>query len=81
MVTATVTSKGQIVIPVELRRRHKIRAGTRLIVEERGEEIVLRPPSPEYFGQFAGIFKDKGSLAKTLLEERARDREREDRQW
>ena len=78
MVTALVTSKGQLVIPAELRRRHNIKKGTRVVFEERGEEIVLRPASPEYFDQFAGILKGKGSLTKTLLDERARDRERED---
>ena len=81
MVTALVTSKGQLVIPADVRRRHNIKKGIRLVLEERGEEIVLRPASPEYFDQFAGIFKGKGSLTKTLLEERARDREREDAKW
>ena len=81
MVTAKVTSKGQLVIPAAIRRRHGIGKDTRLIVEERGEEIVLKPMSRRYFDQFAGIFKGKGSLFKELLAERARDRAREDKKW
>lgn len=81
MITALVTSRGQLVIPAKLRRRHNIRKGTRLVFEERGDEIVMRPLSPEYFSQFAGILKGKGSLTQELLAERARDREREDSKW
>ncbi len=81
MLTASVTSKGQLVIPAELRRRHSIGRGTRLVLEERGDEIVMRPLTPDYFSQFAGIFKGKGSQAQELLAERARDRQREDAKW
>jgi len=81
MLTAQVTSKGQLVIPAEVRRRHNIMKGTRLVLEERGDEIVLRPLSPEYFDQFMGILKGKGSLCQELLAERAHDREREDSKW
>lgn len=38
----TVSSKGQVVIPKEVRDRHGLEPGTRLLVEERGDVIVLR---------------------------------------
>jgi AbrB family looped-hinge helix DNA binding protein len=42
--TATVTSKGQITIPVEVRRKLKIRAGSRLdFIEEKPGEFAIRP--------------------------------------
>ena len=74
----TVSGKGQIVIPSKVRRRFKIKKGTRLNLEERGDEIVIRVLSGEYFSRLAGILPGKGRLSKALLEERDRDREKED---
>ncbi|OGS51236.1 MAG: hypothetical protein A3K65_01350 [Euryarchaeota archaeon RBG_16_68_12] len=37
-----VTRRGQTTIPLEIRRRHRIEEGTRLVVEDRGSEIVFR---------------------------------------
>ena len=39
----TATSKGQIVIPASIRRRLGIKAGTRIKIEEHGDEIILKP--------------------------------------
>jgi len=74
----TVSGKGQIVIPSKVRRRYKIKKGTRLNLEERGDELVIRVLSGEYFNRLAGILPGKGRLSKALLEERDRDREKED---
>ncbi len=38
-----VTRRGQTTIPIELRRRYRIKEGTRLVVEARDDEIVMRP--------------------------------------
>ena len=38
-----VTRRGQTTIPIEFRKRHKIEEGSRLVVEDRGDAIVLRP--------------------------------------
>ena len=78
MTTTIVTTKGQIVIPSEIRRKLNIKKGTKLYVEERGDEIVLKPITPEYFKKIAGILQTKGKLSKALLDERAKDKERED---
>ncbi len=40
--TSKVTSKGQIVIPKDIRRRYGWRPGTRLEIREQGDQIVLR---------------------------------------
>ena len=77
MTTTVVTTKGQIVIPAKIRRRLNIKKGTRLCVEERGDELVLKPITPEYFKKIAGILRTKGRLCKALLAERAVDRQRE----
>jgi len=69
-----VSAKGQVVIPAKIRRRHKIRKGTRLYLEERGDELVLTVLSPDYIKGLAGILPTKGKLSKALLQERARDK-------
>ena len=81
MITAIVTTKGQIVIPSKIRRHLNIKKGTRLSVIEKSDEIVLKPLTREYFEQMAGILGTKGKLGKALLEERAREKEIEDRKW
>jgi len=78
MATTIVTTKGQVVIPSKIRRKLNIKKGTKLYIEERGDELVLRPVTPEYFKKIAGILSTKGKLSKALLEERSRDREKED---
>jgi AbrB family looped-hinge helix DNA binding protein len=75
---ATVTSKGQVVIPAKLRRNLGIKKGTRLYLEERNGEIVLRPLGREYFQEMSGILKG-GGLLKTLEESRREDRKTEER--
>ena len=78
MEMATVTSKGQLVIPIRIRRRYGIKAGTRVRFLERGQEIVIQPLTPAYIRSLRGILRDHPSLSQELLQERARDRDRED---
>jgi AbrB family looped-hinge helix DNA binding protein len=75
--TTVVTTKGQIVIPSRIRRKYDIKKGTKLYVEERGEYIVLKPITEEYFEKLAGILPTKGKLSKALLQERQDEKERE----
>jgi len=67
-----VTVKGQVVIPAKLRHRLGIKKGTRLYVEERKGEIILRPLNKEYFQKMSGILKGSG-LVKALEKSRAED--------
>ena len=77
MTTAIVTSKGQIVIPSKIRRRLNIKRGTRLYIEEKGDELFLKAVTPAYFERIAGVLTTKGKLSKALIEERGKDKERE----
>ncbi len=54
MTTAIVTSKGQIVIPSNIRRRLNIKKGTKLHIEEKGDELILKAVTPAYFERIAG---------------------------
>jgi AbrB family looped-hinge helix DNA binding protein len=77
MTTTVVTTKGQVVIPSKIRRKFNIKKGTRLHIEENGEEIILKPVNAAYFNKIAGILPTKGKLSRSLLEDRAKDKERE----
>ncbi|MEW6357980.1 MAG: AbrB/MazE/SpoVT family DNA-binding domain-containing protein [Planctomycetota bacterium] len=76
MASTTVTAKGQVVIPSRIRRRLNIKKGTKLYIEERGNELLLKPITPEYFEKIAGVLPTQGKLSKALLHERARDKKR-----
>ena len=41
--TLVVSSRGQITLPATLRKRLGIRSGDVVILEERGNEVVLKP--------------------------------------
>jgi len=77
MTTTVVTSKGQIVIPSKIRRRLNIKRGTKLYIEEKGDELILKAVTPAYFAKIAGILATKGKLSKAFIEERNKDKERE----
>ena len=76
---SVVTLKGQVVIPKKIRSMFHIKKGTQIRFEAKNGEIVLKPLTPEYFEKMAGILGAGGKATKTLLEERAKDREREAR--
>jgi AbrB family looped-hinge helix DNA binding protein len=44
--TTTVSTKGQVVLPAELRRRQGWKPGTRLTAEETPEGVLLRRSEP-----------------------------------
>jgi len=48
-VSSTVTSKGQLVVPAEIRRKHGIAAGTKIkFLEDQFGRIVLQPLTADY---------------------------------
>ena len=46
MPSTVLSSKGQVIIPKEVRSAHQWSAGTEFIVEDLGDAILLRPCSP-----------------------------------
>jgi AbrB family looped-hinge helix DNA binding protein len=41
-----LSTKGQLIIPKAIRDRHGWHPGTELLLEERGDSVVLRPVKP-----------------------------------
>jgi AbrB family looped-hinge helix DNA binding protein len=73
----SMTIKGQVVIPAKIRQRLGLKKGTKIFVEERNGEIVLRPINREYFQKMSGILKG-GGLTKALEKSRREDLKREE---
>ena len=71
------TAKGQIVIPLSVRRKLGIKEGTRIHigVDEDAQRIILTPITLEYIHSLRGKYKGKG-LLKALLAGKQRERER-----
>ena len=73
----SMTIKGQVVIPAKIRQRLGLKKGTKIFVEERNGEIVLRPLNRGYFQKMSGILKG-GGLTKALEQSRREDLKREE---
>jgi len=69
------TVKGQIVIPVELRRKYGITERTKIVIVDNGNEIILRPITDQYLRGLQGSLKGSGAL-EVLLNERKKDKAR-----
>ncbi|HUF80355.1 MAG TPA: AbrB/MazE/SpoVT family DNA-binding domain-containing protein [Burkholderiales bacterium] len=79
METVKVSSKGQIVIPKEMREAQGITAGTQFVVSAVGDEIRLRPAplfAPSTHAQAAGCLRRKGRKAPTDAQMKAAVRAR-----
>ena len=68
--SATFTSKGQLVIPAELRRKHGIAAGTKVkFLEDSFGRIVLQPFTESYIDRVMGCLADGPDLVERWQEE------------
>lgn len=69
--TVKVTRRGQTTIPVEFRRRHRIEEGSQLIIEDRGDSMILRPVTRlEDLGGFLSKTTTTERMLKILEESR-----------
>jgi AbrB family looped-hinge helix DNA binding protein len=76
---ATVSSKGQVVIPAALRKKLRIKGGTRLAVSEQDGSIMLTPNPYDALLALRGILSNVGEDVEAWwMEEKRKERERED---
>lgn len=72
----TVSTKGQFVIPSEMRSALGIKPGTRIAVTQEQTRIVLEPVTDELVDKTRGMLAGGPSLTKSLLRERRRAKDR-----
>ena len=78
---AVISSKGQVVIPAELREQYGLGKGTRATWTEEGGRLVLTPMTMRRIKEIRGFLKPgpgEPSAFEGLFEERERQRKRED---
>ena len=57
---ATVKAKGQVVIPVEMRRKFQIDEGTRVAFLEEDGRLFIQPVTDEFIEGMKGILAGRG---------------------
>lgn len=69
---AYMTTKGRIVIPLEIRRKFglKERVRIRVNIDERTHKIILTPTTHEHIQSLRGKYKGKGLLKSLTAEKR-----------
>jgi AbrB family looped-hinge helix DNA binding protein len=70
----TVSTKGQLVIPAEMRESLGIEPGTRIAVTLQGPRIILEPVSEKLVDETRGLFAGGPSLSAVLKKERGKDK-------
>lgn len=70
----TVSTKGQLIIPAEMRESLGIEPGTRIAVTLQGPRIILEPVSEKLVEETRGLFAGRPSLSAALKKERGKDK-------
>ena len=73
MNTSTLSEKGWVVIPQELRERYGLKKGDRVHVIDYGGVISIVPASEAPIKNAMGMLRDKTSLVKALIKSRQED--------
>jgi AbrB family looped-hinge helix DNA binding protein len=72
----TVSEKGWVVIPADLRKKYNLHPGAVVSVVDYGGVLALVPAMARPVRQAAGMLKGRTSLTRALLNEHRRERSR-----
>lgn len=75
----TVSQKGWVVIPAELRKKHNLHPGSEVQVVDYGGVLALVPKLQDPVQQAAGLLKGRKSLTRVLVNEHRVERRRDTR--
>ena len=77
MKTSTLSKKGWVVIPNDVRKRYNLKKGDKVNIIDYGGVISIIPVSKNPIKDTAGILKGKTSLTEALLKYRKEEKARE----
>jgi AbrB family looped-hinge helix DNA binding protein len=75
----TVSNKGWVVIPAELRKKYNLTPGTEVIIVDYGGVLAIVPALKNPVRQGRGLLKGLPSLTEDLLQDRKNEKSREAR--
>jgi AbrB family looped-hinge helix DNA binding protein len=80
MIKATVSSKGQIVIPGKIRTELNLKPGTQLAIDIKGETLIMKKISSAFsdWRTMQGMVRGGPSLTQALEEDHRAELERDD---
>jgi AbrB family looped-hinge helix DNA binding protein len=64
--TTKMSSKGQVVIPEEIRKRLKLKSGSRFVVVSERDVVILKRISPPSMDEFDALIADARKKAKQV---------------
>ena len=62
----TMSTKGQVIIPADLREDMKLTPGTKFSIQREGFALVLRPITEEFIDSLCGSTKGLGDLREEM---------------
>jgi len=74
----TISSKGWVVIPAELRKKYNLVPGTEVVIVDYGGVLSIVPALKNPIKQGRGLLKGLPSLTQDLLKARTKERSREE---
>lgn len=77
MTTQTISQKGWVVIPAELRRKYHLTPGAEVVIVDYGGVLAIIPAVQDAVRQGRGLLQDLSGLTGDLLSERAHERRRD----
>ena len=75
----TISNKGWVVIPAELRKKYNLLPGTEVVIVDYGGVLSIIPALKDPIKQGRGMLKGLPSLTQDLRKERAQERSWEER--
>lgn len=66
LATTKMSSKGQVVIPDEVRKRLKLKAGAQFVVVGDNDVVILKAISPPSMDEFEDLIADARRKAKSV---------------
>jgi AbrB family looped-hinge helix DNA binding protein len=73
----TISNKGWVVIPAELRKKYHLAPGAQVVIVDYGGVLSIVPALQDPVKQGRGLLKDLSPLTKDLIEERSKERKRD----
>ena len=77
MTTLTISKKGWVVIPSELRKKYQLMPGTKVQIVDYGNVLTIVPVPKNPIEHGAGMLKGTDSLSEAMVEEHRQEREGE----